>query len=121
MQEFQHRCWRARTSVPSSRVDTRSDPVLFRTQLVARVGAAQRARAPAAVLAGVDELPEVGDAVEVLAGGVLGGERRRALVEREVPEGVLVCFGEADHRGRGLGDVFCEVGLFWPGGDDAGE
>lgn len=47
-------------------------------------------------------LAQVGHAVEVLAGRVRGRERRRALVEVEVAERALVCFGEADHGYRKL-------------------
>jgi hypothetical protein len=42
-------------------------------------------------------LPEVGDAVEVLAGGVVGGEGRGALVPGEVLEGTLIGLVQANH------------------------
>lgn len=53
--------------------------------------------AAAVVLFGVDVFAEVGDAVEVLASGVGGSERRWALVPGEVSEKGLVRFGEANH------------------------
>jgi hypothetical protein len=42
-------------------------------------------------------LAEVADAIEVLAGGALGGEGPGALVVFEVAEGALFGLGEADH------------------------
>lgn len=48
-------------------------------------------------LASLDMLPEVGDAVEVLAGGVVGGEGRGALVPGEVLEGTLIGLVQANH------------------------
>jgi triosephosphate isomerase len=45
-------------------------------------------------------LAQVGDAVEILAGGSISGQGTGALVPVEVLEGALVGLVETDHLGR---------------------
>lgn len=77
------------------------------------VRAHRRGVAAVDVLPAGDKLAQVGDAIEVLAGGVAGGQGGGALVEGEVLEGALVGLVEADHGGllvcalSGFGGLRC--------------
>lgn len=65
----------------------------------------------AGVLARFDVLPEVGDSVEILASGVFSGQSGWALIERKVPEGLFVGFGEANHGGCSVGRACVLINL----------